>query len=252
MSRSPRILVISAHAADFCSRSGGTVAEYCQQGSSVHVVDLTFGERGESEDYWKAENANQSIQEVKNIRAGEAQEASNILGATIEFLDWDDYPLFIDRERLLILARLIRAKKPDIILTHWKLDPHNQDHQVSTDAVIRAGTLAAAPGFDSDPSDVHPSEHTLPQLFLFEPTVPRNDVTGFVPDTFVDVSDVFDHKIKALRCLRSQQKLVSWYTQWAEYRAAQARQWSGHSIRYAEAFKRYTAWVGDRLPVSEE
>jgi len=40
-----RVLVFSAHAADFCSRAGGTIARYVDAGSTVHVCDMTFGER---------------------------------------------------------------------------------------------------------------------------------------------------------------------------------------------------------------
>ena len=238
-----KILVFSAHAADFCSRSGGTIALYTHRGSDVHVVDLTFGERGESEDYWRQAGA-KSIQEAKRTRAREAAEAARILGATIEFLDYDDYPLVIDRERLAVLARLMRSRRPDIILTHCKVDPYNVDHEVTTASVIRAATMAAVPGFDADPETILP---LFPQIFGFEPTVPRDDVTGFEPDSYVDITETFDTKIEALRALRSQGKLVSWYTQWAQYRASQAAQWSGRPVKYAEAFKRYTARVGRDL-----
>jgi len=44
----PRVMVFSAHAADFCSRAGGTILNYVRAGSKVRVIDLTYGERGES------------------------------------------------------------------------------------------------------------------------------------------------------------------------------------------------------------
>lgn len=237
------ILVFSAHAADFCSRSGGTIALYARGGAQVHVIDLTFGERGESEDYW-GQIPPKSTTAAKETRAQEAEEAASILGASIEFMDYGDYPLMIDRARLESIARLIRQRRPDIILTHWKVDPHNIDHEVTTASVIRAATMAAVPGFDHDGETVH----RFPHLFGFEPSVPRDDFAGFVPDTYVDITDAFETKIAALRALRSQAQLVSRYTQWAEYRGAQATQWSGHQIKYAEAFKRYTASVGTQLP----
>ncbi len=239
----PSILVFSAHAADFCSRGGGTIALYVRGGAQVHVIDLTFGERGESEDYW-ARVQPKSMIEARETRTQEAETAASILGASIEFMDYGDYPLMIDRPRLDSMARLIRQRRPDIILTHWKIDPHNIDHEVTTASVIRAATMAAVPGFDHDSETVHP----FPHLFGFEPSVPRDDITGFVPDTYVDITEVFETKIAALHALRSQTKLVSRYTQWAEYRGAQATQWSGQQIKYAEAFKRYTASVGTRLP----
>ncbi len=124
-----------------------------------------------------------------------------------------------------------------------KVDLYNVGHEVTGASVMRAATMAAVPGFDAAPKEVLP----FPHIFGFEPTVPRDDVTGFDPDTYVDITDVFQTKIAALRALRSQSKLISWYTQWAQYRGSQATQWSGRRVQVAEAFKRYTASVGKDL-----
>ena len=43
-----RVLVFSAHAADFCSRAGGTIARLVEAGAAVQVCDMTYGERCES------------------------------------------------------------------------------------------------------------------------------------------------------------------------------------------------------------
>jgi len=238
----PNILVFSAHAADFCSRSGGTLALHRKRGSTVHVVDVTFGERGESEDYW-ARPGQKSVEEAKRVRAAEAEEAAGTLGVTIEFLDYGDYPLILGPERLQAIARLIRGQRPDIILTHWQCDPFNVDHEVTSSGVLRAASMAAVPGFDYEVPKV-----ACPYIFAFEPTIPRNDTTGFRPDHYIDIDEVFDIKLAALRALRSQSKLVHFYTQWAEYRGFQAAQAAGRAIRHAEAFQRYTATVDTRLP----
>jgi 4-oxalomesaconate hydratase len=236
------VLVFSAHCADFCSRSGGTLALYAQRGAAVHVVDLTFGERGESEDYWR-QGGGTSEAEAKKMRMAEAEEAAGILGVTIEFLDYGDYPLIIDRERLESMARLIRERRPDIILTHWKSDPFNPDHAVATDAVLRAASIAAVPGFEHQTVKI-----AYPYVFAFEPTVPRNEVTGFCPDHYIDIEEVFEIKLAALRALKSQTKLPRFYTVWAEYRGFQASQLTERTVRYAEAFQRITATVDTRLP----
>lgn len=238
------LLVFSAHAADFCSRSGGTIALYTQGGAQAHVVAFTFGERGESEGYWGRAGAH-SLAGAKETRAREAEEAASLLGASIEFLNYDDYPLIIDRLRLEDLARIIQQRRSSIILTHWKADPYNVDHEVTTAAVVRATTMAALPGFDGGVGNAH----HVPHVFGFEPTVPRNDLTGFVPDTYVDIGAVFEQKSAAMRALRSQPKLVPWYTRWAEYRGMQATLWANRPVQYAEAFHRYSASVADRLPV---
>jgi 4-oxalomesaconate hydratase len=238
----PNILVFSAHAADFCSRGGGAMALHARRGAAVHVVDVTFGERGESEDYWNRPGE-KSIEDAKQVRAAEAREAAGILGATIEFLDYGDYPLVIGKEQLECMARLIRRRSPGIILTHWKLDPFNPDHQVTTEAVLTATAMAAVPGFDPQAGKI-----TYPQILGYEPTIPRSEATGFCPDHYVDIGEVFEVKMEALRALRSQTKLVRFYTQWAEYRGFQAAQSAGRPVRYAEAFQRFTATVDTRLP----
>ena len=40
----PRILVVSAHPADFCSRAGGTLIKHIRAGSKAKVIWLTHGE----------------------------------------------------------------------------------------------------------------------------------------------------------------------------------------------------------------
>jgi hypothetical protein len=102
--------------------------------------------------------------------------------------------------------------------------------------------MAAIPGFE-------PSGELLkaPALFAFEPTVPRNDETGFCPNHYVVIDDIFDVKMEALSRLRSQSKLPAMYKQWGEYRGAQARQWSGEQVRYAEAYYRHSAVVARTL-----
>jgi 4-oxalomesaconate hydratase len=92
----------------------------------------------------------------------------------------------------------------------------------------------------------------VPPLFAFEPTLPRDDDTGFRPTHYVVIDDIFDVKMQALSCLRSQSRLSGMYTQWAEYRGAQARQWSGRPVRYAEAYVRRSAVVTKDLLLEEK
>lgn len=235
------LIVFSAHAADYCSRAGGMIALSVQAGLAVHVVDLTYGERGESEDYWGRGSVS-SLDEAKQVRRAEAQEAASILGATIEFLDFGDYPLEVGPDRLNLLASIIRSRRPGTVVTHWNRDPYNLDHEVTAHAVMRAASIAAVAG--SDPATPPAS---YPAIYGFEPTIPRDDDTGFRPTHYVVIDEVFERKIQALSCLRSQTKLVKMYTQWGEYRGAQARQWCGNQVRFAEAYYRHTAAVSRLL-----
>lgn len=43
-----RLLVFSAHSADFCLRAGGTLARCVRDRGEARIVSLTYGERSES------------------------------------------------------------------------------------------------------------------------------------------------------------------------------------------------------------
>jgi 4-oxalomesaconate hydratase len=85
-----RLLVVSAHAADFVWRAGGAIALTVAQGGKALVVALSYGERGESGELWK--EPGQTLERVKAIRQEEASRAAAILGAEFVPLDLGDYP----------------------------------------------------------------------------------------------------------------------------------------------------------------
>lgn len=243
-----KLLVVSAHGADWCTRAGGVILKYVQLGWDVTVFALTYGEHGESGGCWK-DHAGITVEEVKKIRRQEAQNAADYMGVKeIRFFDYSDYPLIMTEERIRRLTADILDLRPDVILTHWKTDKINPDHQVCAEAVIRAVTAAGMRGAlpDTDP-------HFIPDIFLFETTIPHPEFNEFEIDTFVDISDVIDRKIEAVRMFKAQPQLVGYYTNAAESRGRQATDWSRgrKPIRYAEALKRYTPYLGNELPVSD-
>ena len=67
----PRILAVSAHPADFCSRAGGTLIKHIRAGSKAKVIWLTHGESDESQLLYK-QRPGISVEEVRRIREKEA------------------------------------------------------------------------------------------------------------------------------------------------------------------------------------
>jgi len=242
-----RILVVSAHSADFCSRAGGTICKYSQAGDSVRILSLCYGERSESGGLY-ANGAKPSLDQVRAIRHQEAVEAAGILGADIVFKDWGDLSFHYTTERAREVAQDIRAFAPDVILTHHGPDPRSVDHDTTYRLVMRAAQMAGAPGLESALAPVRRA-----QVFLFEATIPLTELEGFNPDIYLDVTDVWSIKVKALQAFaRAQGFLEGWYTDVAKRRGFQAQRLSGQTgIEYAEAFERTSPWVGDRLPVCE-
>ena len=225
-----RLLVVSAHAADFVWRAGGYIAVVTAAGGSAHVVCLSFGERGESPGAWK--QPGMTLQRVKEIRKAEAEGAGDALGATMRFLDKGDYPLVGGEQLLLELAEVMRELQPDVILTHSAADPYNYDHPLAADLTIQSRAIAQALGRES----VHPPLGA-PPVFRFEPHQP--EMCGFKPDVLVDITPVFDRKIAAMAHMRSQEHLAHYYHDLAERRGVQAvRNGGPKSIAYAEAYQR--------------
>jgi 4-oxalomesaconate hydratase len=224
------LLAIGAHAADFVWRSGGALAVAAEGGGRASVIALSYGERGESGELWKQED--QTVENVKKVRQGEAERAAAALGAEFRCLDLGDYPLEVEGEALGRLVDAIRELAPDAIATHTGRDPFNPDHPVAFRAVERARALAAGAGVESAFETIAP-----PELFLFEPHQP--ELCDFVPTTFVDITAVIERKRAAMAEMKSQKYLQTYYDQRAEQRGHHARRASGKDeIHYAEAFQR--------------
>ncbi|MBV9415008.1 MAG: PIG-L family deacetylase [Solirubrobacterales bacterium] len=234
-----RLLVIGAHSADFVWRAGGACAVTTTNGGEAKVIALSYGERGESGELWKEEG--QTVENVKQIRHGEAERAASAIGASFECLDLGDYPLNIDPDGLNLISDKIREFAPDVLITHTDTDPFNPDHPVAYAAVNRARGLAAGAGVSSAFKTISP-----PVLYLFEPHQP--ELCNFTPNTFVDITSVMEAKLTAMKEMKAQKYLQTYYAQRADQRGNHARRSSGNQdIRQAEAFQRVTPDVVSAL-----
>lgn len=217
-----RMLVISAHAADYVWRSGGTIAKYIEGGAEVCVVVLSFGVRGESNDLWKGEG--QTAEKVKEIRKGETLAAAAELGLkNIEFWDFEDYPMEVNRERLDRLTVKIREFKPDVVLTHSPKDQFNPDHEDVCSMVFQACVMANSAG--AQYGNLKATKQMA--LFGFEPH--QTEISEFKPGTIIDISSTFEKKKKAMACFKAQKHLIEYYTMRAEMRGNHARRISGNN-----------------------
>lgn len=227
-------LVISAHAADFVWRCGGAIALHAAMGYRVTVVCLSFGERGESAKLWK--QPGMTLDRVKSARRAEAERAAEKLGVhDLIAFDLGDYPLEIDRAAKDRLTAVMRAVQPAFLLSHSQYDPYNTDHMLTTQVVLECRSTAQAWGHN-------PGEKVLgaPQLYLFEPH--QTEQMGWKPDTFLDISPVWDRKRAAIECMEGQEHLWEFYTRVAQNRANHfTRNSGGHSggrpCTHAEGFQ---------------
>jgi 4-oxalomesaconate hydratase len=237
------MMVVSAHAADYVWRSGGTIAKYIAEGAKVNVQVLSFGSRGESNDLWKQEGA--TAEKVRDLRRQETKEAASILGLKendIEFWDLGDYPIELSGEHEERLIRNIRKLRPDIIITHDRFDALNPDHNRVSEFVLRCSIMSNSEGVRLDGT----AATKQMRLFGFEPH--QTEISHYVPGSFIDITSYYEKKIAAMKCFQAQKHLIEYYTERAFMRGNHAARISGNNVyKYAESFANFFPVVGPEL-----
>jgi 4-oxalomesaconate hydratase len=109
----------------------------------------------------------------------------------------------------------------------------------------KSRVIAQAAGYDPG-SDVIGA----PPVFLFEPH--QTEYSGFMPDVLLDITEVWDRKLEAMKCMEGQHHLWDYYTDVAIRRGIQAERNSGPNMGVlkdskAEAYQRVFPQVADEL-----
>ena len=131
-----------------------------------------------------------------------------------------------------------REIRPDFILTHDKEpDPYNMDHNLASDALRTAYTIASGAGAVCNGLPVAPRQTPM---FGFEPHM--TEISSFTPGIYIDITDVFEQKKQAMACCTTQANMSAHYIRKAEIRASECANRGGVSgCRYAEAFSTWGA-----------
>lgn len=231
-------LVVSAHSADFVWRAGGAIALHARNGYRVKIVCLSFGERGESAKLWR--KSGMTLDKVKASRRDEAEQAAAILGAQVEFFDLSDYPLRVTDEALMRLVDVYRAEQPAFVLSHSLKDPYNFDHPLAMHVAQEARIIAQAEGHIPGQKVVG-----APPVYAFEPH--QTEQCEWTPNVFLDITEVWDVKRRAIECMAGQEHLWEYYTRVALQRGNQAKRNIGitaaRNIEYAEGYQLITPQV---------
>jgi LmbE family N-acetylglucosaminyl deacetylase len=223
----PKVLVVFAHPDDAEYMCGGTVARWAREGSEVHYVVVTDGSAGSNE-------PGKTREELRVVREREQRAAAQVLGVrTVSFLGELDGMLEVTLGTRRKVTREVRRVRPDVIVAPdpsrlWSGSGYinHSDHKA-------AGELALSAVMPDAPTRL-----MFPELLDegFEPyEVPNLWLASNEPDTFVDISDTIDVKVKALAQHVSQGGADS--EPWVRERAQQVGGEGGHA--YAEAFKAF-------------
>ncbi|MFN8094045.1 MAG: bacillithiol biosynthesis deacetylase BshB1 [Vicinamibacteria bacterium] len=174
---------VCAHPDDAELVMGGTLALEAARGRRVCMVDLTRGESGS--------------RGTPETRAREAQEAARVLGALHrESLGLPDARLEVVPEYKDRMVEAIRRLRPRVVLLqHWK--QRHPDHAAASRIVYDASFLA---GLRNYRPDLGPAFR--PSKLVYAVTMTEaNDIS---PTFVVDVTAVWDQKVRAISAFASQ------------------------------------------------
>lgn len=194
-----RAMVIMAHPDDpefFC---GGTIALWCAAGTEVSYLILTNGNKG-------SDDPEMTPEKLAEIRRGEQRAAAEVLGVKeVVFMNEPDGELQATLGLRKRVVAEIRRYKPDAIIAP---DPtrffsmnryiNHADHRAAGEAAIDAifpatGNRMYHPELLVEGLEPHP----VKEVYL---------VGTDHPNQWVDISEVFDTKLQAIRCHSSQIK----------------------------------------------
>lgn len=181
-SRQNHIMVVGAHAGDAEIMAGALAALYLAEGGKATFVHLTPGEKG---------HKTKTPEEYAAQKRAEAKAAAEKIGADVRLLPYKDAELPDTAEVRWQLCDLIRELKPNILVTHWEKSIH-PDHTLTHRIVHDALFWAALPAI----------ERPLPAHGCWNVYYAENweDAEGFRPDTYVDITPVYEDWLACVSC----------------------------------------------------
>ncbi len=221
------VLALGAHPDDIEILCAGTLARYSKLGVKVSIYSATNGEKG---------GIGGDTSEIARVRREEARESARVIGASFIAGTFPDGELQVDLESRKAIVDVIRQCRPDVVFTHHPKDYH-PDHINLSKLVSDAIYMVAIPHFRTD----HPALDAVPFLYFFDTLSGIN----FLPEEYVDITDVIELKKKMMTSHESQMRffkdrygedLVDRIEITARFRGYQC------NARYAEGFVSSQSW----------
>jgi len=179
------LLGIAAHPDDVELSCAGTMLMAKRAGKRTGILDLTHGEL--------------STRGTPELRAKESEEATKILQLDYRAnMGLPDGNIPVTRENVIELIRHIRHLRPTIMLTPHRYERH-PDHEAASELAHQAAFYAGLKKIETSDNNGKPQEPHRPLLVLhFMQTY------TFEPKIIIDISEVFEERMKAMRAYQSQ------------------------------------------------
>jgi LmbE family N-acetylglucosaminyl deacetylase len=234
------ILALHAHPDDIETLGAGTLALLAANGHRVTMATMTAGDCGSTQN---------SLEETARIRKEEAAEAAQLIGADYHCVSIGDLCVFNDDRTRRATTEVIRAIRPDVVITGSPVDYH-PDHEATSILVRDACFASTIVNYKTGPASPLAS---IPHLYFMDPIEGRDREGNRIAPLFgVDISAQFETKLAMLLKHQSQfgwvikQHGITDFT--ASLRKWSAKQGRMFGVAYAEGFRQYT---GTPYPRSE-
>ena len=228
-----RVLAVVAHPDDAELLCAGTLARASEDGAAVGICVLCNGDKGQP---------SKPIKNLIAVRRKEMQSAAKLLGAELFQGGFSDATLADGYPWRLKLIDIIRQFKPTLVIAHAPEDYH-PDHQAASKIAEAASWSCASHGQKSK----WPAINSPPALWFMD-TI---NMSGFMPEFYVDISRHYQIKEQMLNCHKSQlargtdgdfSPLNELMMLQLKARGLQSDVFAAEAFRAHKAFKRTRAW----------
>lgn len=220
------VLAIGCHPDDIEISCSGTLAKCVKRGDNVTVCHVANGNMG---------HEIISPDELRTMRAGEAQAAGALAGIKVVTADIGDLLVNgCDISQRDKIVEIIRETQPDFIITHSPTD-YMPDHLAVSKLVFDAAFAASVPQYGNG------GKAKVTPIYYMDNLAGMN----FLPTEYVDITDEIDLKIDMLECHVSQLKWMRDHDNidFAEFvRSCSRFRGIQCGVGYAEAFTQEMVW----------
>ncbi len=205
-----KIIALGAHMDDIELACGGTLSRAIRKGHQVKCVIM-------SNSAYK--NFDGKVLRTEKEASSEGKKALEILGVKdYTVLNFPNKNIPYDASTVEAIDKILCEFKPDLILTHWTFDTH-QDHKNTALA-----SISAARYFNS--------------ILMYEPFPPSGrSYHPYRPQIYIDISKDIETKKRSLSAHKSQIKKYG-PENWLEAVEGRARMRGNEcGVKYAESFE---------------
>lgn len=223
------VLAVGCHPDDLEIGCSGTLALFAKKGHNVFMCHVANGDKG---------HVVIMPEELGKIRTAEAEAGGAIVGAK-KVYNINVPDLFVnshDEKQVNDVVEVIRATRPDIIITHSP-DDYMRDHVETNLLVFNASFSSSIPHYETK-SEAYP---TIAPIYYMDTLAG----VGFLPEEYTDITDTIETKLKALDQHQSQLKwmkdhdgidFLDFVRTVSKFRGLQS------GVKYAEGFRLCKGW----------